>query len=60
MNQNSWMTCPDPPLDPPEDNPECPACDRPLKIARRDRMECSCGWLNEPDFAALDEETSLL
>jgi hypothetical protein len=54
---NSWMTCPEPPLDPPEDNPECPECDKPLEVARSDRMECSCGWVgvgNEPDFSLED------
>ena len=51
-------TCPEPPIDPPDDDTECPACDAPLVICRADLAQCgSCGWVNEPDFT--DEETSL-
>lgn len=49
-------TCPEPPIDPPDDDTECPACDAPLVICRADLAQCgACGWVNEPDFT--DEET---
>ena len=54
-HRNSWMTCPEPPLDPPEDDPECPECDKPLKTATKDLLECDCGWVSEPDWSAVAE-----
>ena len=48
---NSWMTCPAPPLDPPEDDPECPECDKPLRIVTKNFFECDCGWVSEPDWS---------
>jgi len=45
------MTFPDLPLDPPEPMPECPECDIPLQICRRDYAKClNCGWENEADI----------
>jgi len=42
---NEWRQCGEPSLDPPEDPPECPECDGPLKVIKGDRMDCpACGW----------------
>ena len=41
----------EPPLDPPDDFPECPECDAPLEIFRPDLAKCSeCGWEHESDY----------
>jgi hypothetical protein len=55
---NNMAVCAERYLDPPDqDQPECPRCDRPLQIARRDRAECTpeCGWVNEPDWSMVLE-----
>ena len=38
-------------LDPPEDEPECPNCDGPLRVWEGYRAEChGCGWTrDEPE-----------
>jgi len=52
LRNDSWRRCPEPPLDPPEDLPECQECDAPLKTVRPDYAECSeCGWVNEVDYS---------
>ena len=39
-------------LDPPEDEPECPECDAPIRVWEGYLAECSsCGWTrDEPDY----------
>ena len=45
------MPMPEPPIDPPDDDPECPVCDAILHIATRGLASCdACGWVNEPDW----------
>lgn len=42
---NSWMTCPEPPLDPPEEN-ECPECDSAVIVIRAGYAKCTaCDWV---------------
>ena len=46
------MPMPEPPLDPPDDDPECPVCDAILRVATRELASCdACGWVNEPDWS---------
>ena len=44
-------------LDPPEDNPECPRCDGPLRVWEGYRAECpGCGWTRDDQQEREDTE----
>jgi transposase len=48
---------PEPPLDPPSDDPECPVCDAILHIATRQLASCgACGWIHEADWEMQDDQ----
>ena len=52
FEQEYIMPIPEPPIDPPDDDPECPVCDAILHIATRELASCdACGWVNEPDWS---------
>ena len=48
---------PEPPIDPPDDDPECPVCYAGLHIAPRELASCNaCGWTHEPDWEMQDDQ----
>jgi len=52
MKPECIILMPEPPIDPPpDDNPECPACDAIIVSIRGERATCeACGWVNDPNW----------